>query len=195
MLLKGFGFSGYRSIGNELVKIGPLKKVNLIIGQNNVGKSNIVNFLSDQYSSFFEKIKYPHHSPKENSFKDIDHHISNERVQYQVSFPLFYSDIENYINKKFPNEKQHVIQRQLARKVLCSECLMDDGEIWFTHKADNPNGPFELEINVDEVSRILHEREWQHLWHTLTRQTGGGLRQNWIPESLQELALSSRFGS
>jgi len=33
MLLRGFGFSGYRSFGDELTKISPLRKVNLIIGQ------------------------------------------------------------------------------------------------------------------------------------------------------------------
>ena len=43
VLLKGFGFSGYRSFGNELTKIAPLRKVNLIIGKNNTGKSNIVH--------------------------------------------------------------------------------------------------------------------------------------------------------
>jgi AAA15 family ATPase/GTPase len=52
VLLNGFGFSGYRSFGNELVKIAPLKMVNLIIGQNNTGKSNIINFLKQYYSSF-----------------------------------------------------------------------------------------------------------------------------------------------
>ena len=52
VLLKGFGLSGYRSIGDELVKVAPLKKVNLIIGKNNAGKSNIIKFLSQQYSYF-----------------------------------------------------------------------------------------------------------------------------------------------
>lgn len=37
----GFGFSAYRSIAEQTVKIGPLKKINFIIGQNNTGKSNL----------------------------------------------------------------------------------------------------------------------------------------------------------
>jgi len=191
VLLKGFGFSGYRSIGDELVKIGPLKKVNLIIGQNNVGKSNIVNFLNYQYAYFFRKAKNQKvfgSNKQENPFKNIDHHISNERAQHRISFPLFEEDIENYINQKLPDERQHVVHRQLARKVLFSECFVDNGAIWFTYKAGSTNGSFELECEVDDVSQMLDQREWQRLWNGLTRKTGGGLNQHWIPESLQALA-------
>lgn len=191
MLLKGFGFSGYRSIGDEMVRIGPLKKVNLIIGQNNVGKSNIVNFLNDQYAYFVEKAKnqqYFGRNQQENPFKDIDQHISNARAQHRISFPLFEEDIDSYINQKLPNERQNAFLRQLARRVLCSECFMLDGAIWFTYKAGSPNGTFELEINADDVFQELNEREWQQLWSGLTQKRGGGLRQHWLPESLKALA-------
>lgn len=191
MLLKGFGFSGYRSIGDEMVRIGPLKKVNLIIGQNNVGKSNIVNFLNDQYAYFVGKAKNQQNfgrNLQENPFKDIDHHLSNARAQHRVSFPLFEEDIDKYINQKLPDKIQHAVHRQLARRVLCSECFMHDGAIWFTYKAGNPNDTFELEVNADDVLRELDEREWQRLWNGLTRQTGGGLRAHWVPESLKALA-------
>lgn len=191
MLLKGFGFSGYRSIGDEMVRIGPLKKVNLIIGQNNVGKSNIVNFLNDQYAYLVGKAKNQQNfgrSQQENSFKDIDHHISNVRAQHRISFPLFQRDIDSYINQKLPNERQHAVHRELAKRVLYSECFMHNGVIWFTYKAENPNGKFELEANADDVFQALNDREWQQLWNGLTRKTGGGLREHWLPESLEALA-------
>ncbi|MFV2145613.1 AAA family ATPase [Isoptericola sp. G70] len=43
-LLKGFGVAGYRSFGSEMQYVGPLNKVNLIVGQNNAGKSNVLRF-------------------------------------------------------------------------------------------------------------------------------------------------------
>ncbi|MHC1765883.1 MAG: AAA family ATPase [Verrucomicrobiia bacterium] len=49
-LVHGFGLSGYRSFGRELQRIGPCAKINLLIGQNNSGKSNILRFLCDRYS-------------------------------------------------------------------------------------------------------------------------------------------------
>ena|ERR1051326_908365 len=48
--INGFGLSGYRSFGHELQRIGPCLKINLLIGQNNSGKSNILRFLCDRYS-------------------------------------------------------------------------------------------------------------------------------------------------
>ncbi|PSV92634.1 ATP-binding protein [Photobacterium angustum] len=174
-----------------MVRIGPLKKVNLIIGQNNVGKSNIVNFLNDQYAYFVDKAKNKQNfggSKKENPFKDIDRHLSNERAQHRVSFPLFEEDIENYIQQKLPNDRHHIVHRQLARKVLCSESFMHNGAVWFTYKAENPNGQFELEVNFDEVFQKLDHNEWKKLWSGLTRSSGGDIRTDWIPESLKALS-------
>ncbi len=43
--LKGVGFSNYRSIGKEPVFLYPLSRINLFVGPNNCGKSNILRFI------------------------------------------------------------------------------------------------------------------------------------------------------
>ena len=43
--LEGLGFSNYRSIGEKPVLLYPLSKVNLFVGPNNCGKSNMLRFL------------------------------------------------------------------------------------------------------------------------------------------------------
>jgi len=43
-MLKGFGVAGYRSFGEQMQYVGPLDKVNLVVGQNNAGKSNVLRF-------------------------------------------------------------------------------------------------------------------------------------------------------
>jgi predicted ATPase len=43
--IEGFAISNYRSFGAELQKIGPCSNINIIIGKNNSGKSNILRFL------------------------------------------------------------------------------------------------------------------------------------------------------
>jgi hypothetical protein len=50
----GFGLAGYRSFGPELQRIGPCQKINLLIGQNNSGKSNILRFVHDHYPKLKE---------------------------------------------------------------------------------------------------------------------------------------------
>lgn len=46
MKLDGFAIAGYRSFGPELVYINDLSKINIFIGKNNSGKSNILRFCS-----------------------------------------------------------------------------------------------------------------------------------------------------
>lgn len=91
MYLNGFGFSGYRSFVEGLSKISPLQKVNLIIGKNNTGKSNIVNFLNEQYPYFLSKVvnQRSFRGQVENvPFKRIDQPISNRQVVHKIAFPI-----------------------------------------------------------------------------------------------------------
>jgi len=44
-MIDGFSISGYRSFGPEEVKISDLSRLNVFIGKNNCGKSNVLRFL------------------------------------------------------------------------------------------------------------------------------------------------------
>jgi hypothetical protein len=51
VLIKGFTFRGYRSFPSDAsVVLYPLRRVNLIAGQNNTGKSNILRVIADTFS-------------------------------------------------------------------------------------------------------------------------------------------------
>ena len=189
MLLNGFGFSGYRSFGNELAKIAPLKKINLIIGQNNIGKSNIIKFLKEKYPYFVSKAK--DQTQGKIPFKDIDKHkhISNEQIEHKIAFPLLKNEIEDYINERWPNPYHDKDHKELTQRLLKSHALTDDnGNVWFTYKSGSHNGQFTLDINVDKILPVLEPRKWLELWTALTRSSGGDIRQHWIPETLASLA-------
>ena len=71
MFLDGIKIIGYRSFNDEVV-FDNLSKINLIIGQNNSGKSNLLRFLSRHLKNFLSKgIPFnniddrPRHSPKD----------------------------------------------------------------------------------------------------------------------------------
>ena len=121
VLINGFGFSGYRSFGDELVKISPLKKVNLIIGKNNVGKSNIISFLDKYYSYFVLKARSQgSNNQQTNNFTEVDRHISNERVDHRIAFSLVDEELSEFINSKIQEQPngQHKRHRELAHKLL-----------------------------------------------------------------------------
>jgi predicted ATP-dependent endonuclease of OLD family len=189
MLLNGFGFSGYRSFGDELVKITPLKKINLIIGQNNVGKSNIINFLGYQYKFFYQSAKNIGRpsSEREKPFTEIDKHISTDiDIKHRIAFPILKENLDSYLNDKFPSGGYNI---DYAKKLLTSDIFMDENEnIWFQYVSDNVNENFTLEINQDEdIKKLLSSHEWNGLWSTLTNQRGGDIDSHWIPETLDKL--------
>jgi len=191
MLINGFAFSGYRSIGDELIKIAPLKKVNLIIGQNNVGKSNIINFLKNQYAYFVSKAKQQTGGgrPGEIPFKEVDRHISQNRAEHRIAFPIFHNTIDEYINQKLPDENQNRTHRKLAKKLLTSEHLANgNGDIWFIYRSNTHNGQFSLDYSIEEILPALEPREWQQLWSVLTRKGQGDIRAHWIPQTIASLA-------
>jgi len=189
MLLHGFGFSGYRSFGNELVKISPLKKINIIIGKNNVGKSNIINFLGHQYEYFYNRTKGIRKlsSDREKPFTEIDKHIStNEDIKHRLAFPIQKNDLDNYLDEKFPKSGYG---RDYALKLLTSDIFMDkDENIWFKYVSDNVNDNFALEVNYDDLKSILTPDEWYKLWTSLqSGTTGGSMDHHWIPSVLNLL--------
>lgn len=57
MFIDGFRISGYRSFGAYEQEIGELEKVNVFIGKNNSGKSNILRFV-EQLSQLCESDRY-----------------------------------------------------------------------------------------------------------------------------------------
>lgn len=49
----GFGIKGYRSFGAEEISyVGPMEKVHLVVGRNNVGKSNLLHAMHDLIAKF-----------------------------------------------------------------------------------------------------------------------------------------------
>jgi len=160
MLLNGFGFSGYRSFGDELVKIGPLKKINMIIGQNNVGKSNIINFLIYQYHHYLSWIKED--GKYANTYDVIDYPI-DKKTSYRISFPIFSDELDEYIDKNISNFNCIDAAKPYLKKWFTSLFQDDQNNIWFTYKAEMPNGQFTLERNSSEIGYVLTFDEWNQL--------------------------------
>src|SRR3989337_2316732 len=85
MFIDGIGIAGYRSFGSEPQRIGPLEKINLFIGQNNSGKSNILLFLTRLYKSVLQSIqtKAVHYK-----FDPIDRHLGDTSGKLSIEVGL-----------------------------------------------------------------------------------------------------------
>jgi len=113
MKLDGFGIAGFRSFGQEMVYVPDLTKVNIFIGKNNSGKSNIIRFckhlsqikLGQRYKGFDERLDYC-----------LDSNGRNIRFAFQIKKESLatggiYTKIENFLPglaKKFPEWKDSI---------------------------------------------------------------------------------------
>lgn len=59
MDLEGFGISNFRSFDDDGVYLDNIKKINIIIGKNNCGKSNVLRFLQLLNSNLKDLKKFP----------------------------------------------------------------------------------------------------------------------------------------
>ena len=55
--IDGFGISGFRSFGSDIQLFPSLDKINLIIGQNNSGKSNVLWWLTKHFAKIMESCR------------------------------------------------------------------------------------------------------------------------------------------
>ena len=190
MILDGFGFSGYRSFGDKLAKIAPLKKINLIVGQNNVGKSNIINYLHLQYPYFLSRKNRNSTRDQENPFTELDRHKSDKQVEHKVAYPLLTERIEEYIESKINETSLASIDylRNTASKVLNNCFISNEDCIWFQYKTEGSNKQLLLDVDYNKYTDLLDNRDWQMLWSKLTKQSGGSAKDHWIPGTIKSLA-------
>ena len=86
MFIDGIVLTGYRSFGDEIQRIGPFSKINLFVGKNNSGKSNILKFIADQVKNVCECIGTDIRATP-FQFDDLDRH--ENRFDGSVSYPSF----------------------------------------------------------------------------------------------------------
>lgn len=57
--MQGFGIKNFRSFDSKGIYLDNLKKINIIIGKNNCGKSNVLRFLQTLHSNINDLNKFP----------------------------------------------------------------------------------------------------------------------------------------
>lgn len=160
LFICGFGFAGYRSFGPELQRIGPCRKINLIIGQNNSGKSNILRFLHDHY------INIPilaNHSKWE--LHDLEQFRSTKPCQAVVTCAVKL-DIDAIIESAQARERQN-ISYNLLRSFLNRMSQLSCGSAhWF-------DLAFEGAYTEQQLTDLIADRSFRYEVHELAAQTVG----------------------
>lgn len=184
--IEGIGVSGYRSFGSEMQRIGPLRKINLLIGQNNVGKSNVLNFVSSHYPSL---IATAARTKKKTAFTEIDHHKGDKAPLLRFEVGL---EIEGAVYRAYFDNlpKPHEPIRKMTEKILRLKALTHETSLaWFRYVSDwSESVRLDDTVVKDLRSENFSENDWHLVWTTLSGRTGGSLEKHWIPETVELLS-------
>jgi len=184
MFIEGIGISGYRSFGPEVQRIGPFKKINLIIGQNNSGKSNVLRFLKDHYPNIAKG-----EPPK---LVALDSHIGDTRTEnrYEIAMNIdgeLYKQLMERVARG-ARDFQQVIDK--VRIILTSDILTKGTDsAWFPYVASGGRLEIDKKIFLElHDANIFPPNIWNSIWTKLTGSSMGAILQHWIPDTLNRLS-------
>ena len=183
-LLQGLAVRFYRGVGDERQFFGPLSKMNILIGENNSGKSTFLDLplllLSEHYNDI-----------RQVTIKET------QRYQGKVSgVPEFFmgfdrAALETVTEKgirQHHSEQEKLLMRRHRDKLFAALSIHD--MIWINLASSQGRRI----LNSEGDDRFLQEpfirNERNAFWSIMTAQSGGG-DPRWIDESLN--AIYSRL--
>lgn len=168
MFLDGFALAGYRSFGPELQRIAPCAKINLFVGPNNTGKSNILRFIHQHLGSLLASGR-----------SLLDSTYDSPRVNEPIRFVV---GIANHLNGNVVAEVQNRCQSErslsLFRQLLESDVVTAGSEyVWSFRSAMRLGEQLTRwhpergdDSAIDEYLPVLENNEWQTVWKGLYPQ-------------------------
>lgn len=153
-LLHGFSVAGYRSLRSPAQRVAPLGGVNLVAGQNNSGKSNILRFAAEVLSRG-PAFRAP-------SGLDLPQPPDGAPFQFELARPVPTEDEYGEVNERQRHSGHPVrdmLQRIFEHPLLCDE----DGLIWFRYLAA-----------PDDGRRSGTNADFDHAWLAEAQQQIGG---------------------
>ena len=195
MFLEGLGIAGYRSFGFPVQRFGPLSKINIIIGQNNAGKSNLLRFLSDCLDPICSAVVKPGGGRGMDRFSDLDRPRGIDTEAFEIEFGLQKNGeaVEALRAALGPKQLIGFLDRVIGSDTLSGP----DDLIWIPYRADTrTTSPM---INSGKLNKglgqegLLRPNEWQALFRALLPGRGAaGNPDVLIPEIVHHLNPYSR---
>jgi energy-coupling factor transporter ATP-binding protein EcfA2 len=178
---------GYRSFGSHVQKFSRFSTINLLIGPNNSGKSNVLRFFHDVYPKLNGQVA---------QLGQLDRHFPNHaefRFGLKISIALDAKGDCPGLKALMP-QRLHIDLQQLTKLLLPAlkrKAELDGAttDVWFEF---NQGRQLVLE-HWEEAFLALNDQNLQRIWTGLTGSTGGGRKEHWFPTTMQ--ILTPKFPS
>jgi len=188
-MLKGFGIAGYRSFGPKTQYLYPLEKINLLVGRNNVGKSNVLRAI--QLYELFLRDTGAYRSPV-----GLDAHkgVNNANFCWRLPLDISNETIKKKLDFSFGVQPQHHDFAAFSQEILQQIDGVSGDTLWLTVN-ETPN----WEPDLPKASKILLKLQekfpnrdnrnlWRILWEAVSRRHGGTFDDHHGPDLLNYLS-------
>ena len=163
-MIDEFGIAGYRSFGPEMMYIGPFGKLNLFVGPNNAGKSNILRFIASHLAKARDAARNQNEGLQ---LQGVDLHAGLAAGDVRVAFGVDSSG-ESWAQREA--KFSPAIDKPDVKTILNSKPLLRGTPIAFFEYEDQNN---RLTLSSRQVASVLEEGlqrdgHWSTLWNRLT---------------------------
>jgi predicted ATP-dependent endonuclease of OLD family len=134
MFIEGFGLAGYTSFGDKVQKLGPFRKINLFIGQNNSGKSNLLLFLKRRFEQFITSINSD--SPSDFGFSALEFSqiVNPPQIEFLIGLDRKGGKYHDLLERLNLNHARHSDLHKYLEAVLGSKTLSQGTDLgWFPY--------------------------------------------------------------
>lgn len=185
IILPNLAIAGYRSFGKQPQYFEKFAKVNIFIGQNNAGKSNVLRFLHEVYSQASEK-SGPTLDPLVKHFPNQPPTllgIGEEIDRTDPTRPKLPDDHRLIVGMQsgpIKNKAAFTLGKVFAEKSKIDQTTLSWTLSTISRRVDEQN-------SWTKAIKALEDHELQQLWSTMTNQQRGDRVAHWEPEVIRRL--------
>lgn len=185
ILIPNLAIAGYRSFGKKPQYFEQFAKVNIFIGQNNAGKSNVLRFLHEIYPQASERegLKFDSLARHLPDKPPILLGIGEEVDRTDSKRPVLPDSHRLIVGKQ--SEQQKKTAAVVFGKLFSEKSRLDQTALCWTlltlpDRKDHQK-------SWSKAAKALQDQEIQQVWAMLTGMSGGDRKNSWEPQVLQRM--------
>jgi len=166
-MIRGFALGEYLSIGTSQ-PIAPLTQINVFVGTNNSGKSNVLKFINENLAAVMRHAR----GLQGNTLVSRPHADRNQPTTGAIAISATVAELRRVLK---PSQASEIALVEEIHKGLFVNDLLWLSLGWPTREV------------LRKAESWGDQHAWHSLWASLTSQRGGDMRQEWIPNVLHRV--------
>ncbi|MCW5207055.1 hypothetical protein VU08_09065, partial [Desulfobulbus sp. F5] len=169
IIIPNLALAGYRSFGKELQYFDQFAKINLFIGKNNAGKSNVLRFLSEVYPQVLVSDDWDKWALSIKLNLNLSQHVS-------ANSPIFLGigeDIDSELQKNHRlvselTQRERTVALKLLEKLKKEKRKIDNTNLcWTLISLSSSSKEVEFQKSWFDAIKVLSTKELYNLWSML----------------------------